>query len=385
MALVNYGSSDSEEDNELDLPEEREPNNRVDTSDKNETKSAIQDEFSSRSEGNRAESSRSESNRPDSTRPETIRSDSSRPESSRSLGNQSDDDDLRTTSHLKLPQPSADSKAKTLIGNLSASRVNGKVKIFLPSFKGAAEDDEYKEPDDDEREFKRFKYSSSRGSGLKSLLPPPKNQIKTSAAKAASFVPDVLKRRAEQSRPSTSKSSSSVRAEDEDDESVNFFSFDQTVKSSASGDLKPSVQPVMPNRFETDLIKSKFGDASIRQVSSQTAAAKQPAGVGQETEYQKELKLKYEIEKQFKDEAGDQIKIQEVNIANHLNDNLDYIKSVSEERQQEVSGPLPSMMAKRKHQITYLAFQAKQNELKLKNEWAQGRANRDQARSKYGF
>lgn len=350
MALVNYGSSDSEEDNELELPEERETNNRIDTSDKNETKSAIQDESSNRSDNN-----------------------------------QSDDDDLRLTNDLKLPQPSTDSKAKSLISNLSTSKANGKVRIFLPSFKGAAEDDEHKEKDD-EREFKRFKYSTSRGSGLKSLLPPPKNQVKTSSAKSTTFLPDVLKRRAEQNsnRPSTSKSSSSVRADDDEDESVNFFSFDQTVKSnSVPGDLKPT-QPVMPNRFETDLIKSRFGDASIKPISSHAnSSASQPAGL--ETEYQKERKLKYEIEKQFKDEVGDEIKIQEVNIVNHLNDNLDYLKAVSEERQQDVSGPLPSMMAKRKHQLTYLAFQAKQNELKLKNEWAQGRANRDQARSKYGF
>lgn len=353
MALVNYGSSDSEEEDELKLPEE--PNNRIGTSDKNGIKNVVESESS-----NRDTSSRDE------------------------------DEDLKTANHLQLPRPSTDSKVKSLISNLSTSKEKGKVKIFLPSFKRTAEEDEDNEEDDNEREFKRFRYPSSKGSGLRSLLPPPKNQAKTSA-KSTAFVPDVLKRRATLAGngPSTSRSSTSVRANDDDDEVVDFFSFEQGAKSnSVSGDLKSNAQPistpVMSNKFETDLIKARFSDSSIRTVSANPSAS-QAASFGQETDYQKERKLKYEIEMKFKDEVGDEVKIQEVNIANHLNNNLDYLKSVSEERQTEVGGPLPSQMAKRKHQLTYLAYQAKQNELKLKDEWAQGRINRDQARSKYGF
>ena len=345
MALVNYGSSDSEEEEDLKLAEE-EPNNRVDTSEKNEINSAIQDELSDRSDCNRNE-----------------------------------DDDLKAANYLKLPRPSTDSKVKSLISNLS-SKEKGKVKIFLPSSKRLVDDDEN---DDNEREFKRFRYPSSKGSALKNLLPPPKNQAKT-AAKSTSFVPDVLKRRTVTSNgPATSRSSTGARANDDEDEEVVFFSFEQNAKStSVSGDLKSNVQPVMPNRFETDLIRSRFSDSSVRSVDANSSAS-QAVSFGQETEYQRERKLKYEIEKRFKDEVGDDVKIQEVNIANHLNDKMDYVKSVSREKQAEVKGPMPSRIARSKHQLTYLAHHAVANEVKLKEEWAQGRANRDLARSKYGF
>lgn len=45
----------------------------------------------------------------------------------------------------------------------------------------------------------------------------------------------------------------------------------------------------------------------------------------------------------------------------------------------------PSGQSKKKHQITYLAHQAKSMELELKTQWAQSNHNRQQSRSKYGF
>lgn len=45
----------------------------------------------------------------------------------------------------------------------------------------------------------------------------------------------------------------------------------------------------------------------------------------------------------------------------------------------------PTTQQRRKHQITYLAFQAKESELELKNQWAQNRVSRKQTQSKYGF
>uniref|UniRef100_A0A2P2HYQ4 Serine-rich adhesin for platelets-like n=1 Tax=Hirondellea gigas TaxID=1518452 RepID=A0A2P2HYQ4_9CRUS len=48
-------------------------------------------------------------------------------------------------------------------------------------------------------------------------------------------------------------------------------------------------------------------------------------------------------------------------------------------------GNLPSHQQKQKHQITYLAHQAKEREVELKNEWSAGRAKKQQTRAKYGF
>ncbi|KAL4227759.1 hypothetical protein ACF0H5_013195 [Mactra antiquata] len=45
----------------------------------------------------------------------------------------------------------------------------------------------------------------------------------------------------------------------------------------------------------------------------------------------------------------------------------------------------PSSQQKRKHQIHYLAFQAKERELELKNQWSQNRQTKKQTQAKYGF
>ncbi|GLH04702.1 Proline-rich protein PRCC [Gryllus bimaculatus] len=66
-------------------------------------------------------------------------------------------------------------------------------------------------------------------------------------------------------------------------------------------------------------------------------------------------------------------------------------KQLTEERQLPARGfghrrhDGPTSQQRRKHQITYLAFQAKENELELKNQWSQNRMSRKQTQSKYGF
>ncbi|KAH3833282.1 hypothetical protein DPMN_106588 [Dreissena polymorpha] len=45
----------------------------------------------------------------------------------------------------------------------------------------------------------------------------------------------------------------------------------------------------------------------------------------------------------------------------------------------------PSSQQRRKHQIGYLAFQAKERELELKNQWSQNKMTRKQTQAKYGF
>lgn len=355
MALVSYDSSDSDEDKEEIKKEVNKDDKKIDIN---------EDKISS-------------------TKEDELNEQSNEPFISKSDEDQSNDqleNDLKSNDFLKLPHPSTIDKSKLIGSNLKTGKDKVKVKIFLPSYK--ADEDEYNEENDNEREFKRFKYSSSKGSGLKSLLPPPKNQ--SSSTKSTSFVPNVLKKKTESKKLSNELTKSSSAIEDED-ESVNFFSFDQDNVKLNANDLNLNIMPVISNKFETDLIKNRYADLSIRPTNSSNSTQPNSSSQTVETDYQIERKLKYEIEKKFGAEISDGVKIQDVNIVNHLTENLDYIKSVSEERQQNIRDPLPSSIAKRKHQITYLAYQAKQNEVKLKNDWAQGKINRDQARSKYGF
>lgn len=62
-------------------------------------------------------------------------------------------------------------------------------------------------------------------------------------------------------------------------------------------------------------------------------------------------------------------------------------KSLTEEQPAAAvkKGDEPSVQSKRKHQITYLAYQAKLNEQELKNQWAMNRMSRKQTQAKYGF
>lgn len=57
----------------------------------------------------------------------------------------------------------------------------------------------------------------------------------------------------------------------------------------------------------------------------------------------------------------------------------------SAERPISVQSAGPSTQSRKKHQITYLAHQAKAMEVELKNQWAQNRVTRKQTQSKYGF
>lgn len=62
------------------------------------------------------------------------------------------------------------------------------------------------------------------------------------------------------------------------------------------------------------------------------------------------------------------------------------LKSISLE-QGESRGPdiAYSKVHKKKHQITYLAAQAKAREVELKNQWAANKSTKRQTQAKYGF
>lgn len=64
-------------------------------------------------------------------------------------------------------------------------------------------------------------------------------------------------------------------------------------------------------------------------------------------------------------------------------------KALSEEKPQHGFSRkregLPTQKQKQKHQITYLAHQAKERELDLKNTWAQNKMTKMQSQAKYGF
>jgi len=60
-------------------------------------------------------------------------------------------------------------------------------------------------------------------------------------------------------------------------------------------------------------------------------------------------------------------------------------KAMTEEKAPRPTGTGPKGLAKTRHQITYLAHQAKERDWELKQEWATARENRRASANKYGF
>jgi len=87
-----------------------------------------------------------------------------------------------------------------------------------------------------------------------------------------------------------------------------------------------------------------------------------------------------------KRKKGEPINFIEVNADDLRPDSTEWLKNITDEsaaparRSKGLGG-----LVKRKHQITYLAFEAKAREQELQNTWAQNRASRRQTQSKYGF
>ncbi|XP_028411261.1 proline-rich protein PRCC-like isoform X2 [Dendronephthya gigantea] len=77
--------------------------------------------------------------------------------------------------------------------------------------------------------------------------------------------------------------------------------------------------------------------------------------------------------------ADDQVGSSQDWKTNYQKEDIDY------KPQSKKKGNLPSSQQRRKHQITYLAFQAKEKEWELRNQWSANRQTKRQTQSKYGF
>uniref|UniRef100_A0A0X3P919 General transcription factor II-I repeat domain-containing protein 2 n=1 Tax=Schistocephalus solidus TaxID=70667 RepID=A0A0X3P919_SCHSO len=65
---------------------------------------------------------------------------------------------------------------------------------------------------------------------------------------------------------------------------------------------------------------------------------------------------------------------------------LELLKSItSDNRPRKVDAEQPNKLAFRKHQITWLAYKAQEQEYELQEQWSEARRNQHKSRSKYGF
>jgi len=147
-----------------------------------------------------------------------------------------------------------------------------------------------------------------------------------------------------------------------------FVSFDVATDIASTGinysDLGPAVAPYPPP-MPTDLSANQGGSLVDNEEAIQRLAGKQN-------------KMK-----EFKDDQAQFIEVKEDDMRG---DPLVWMtKAMTEEKAPRPTGKGPKGLAKSRHQITYLAHQAKERDWELKQEWAQARENRRASANKYGF
>ncbi|XP_012264161.2 proline-rich protein PRCC [Athalia rosae] len=351
----------------------------------------------------------------------------------------------------------------------------GPVKISLPSLS------EFKDVEEEEQQRKRNRIKpSEKGTGLFSLLPPPKGSATKATIK--NLIPDSVKKVAQPSRfivpkqtkvvppkNQNTKSTSSLTAinydSDSDDDSnstgdtksktqgnVDFFSLANSGRISPSTDnseknffaLSEEPQPIPPKSTTLEIHQEKIQntiktstDTGREEIGFATAFPTEhtnevePMEVSEKTLTSNVINLpKEEIRMKNKAEVGPKLPVpeQEYNVDSQGNvafdekaieylcgkrgvkrKNKDFdeaniieingedikpderewlVKALTEEpaeRPVSMEGAGPSSQSRKKHQITYLAHQAKAMEVELKNQWAQNRVTRKQTQSKYGF
>lgn len=151
--------------------------------------------------------------------------------------------------------------------------------------------------------------------------------------------------------------------------------------SSTQGVYQPHIAGPIP--METSMAAEE-----IEQGSDETERQSAPTVPTDEDEFQQLLQSDEFLRMQGKKHRGkESINIVDVNADDFIS-TVDVHKSMTEEQPERTShkkGDGPSSQQKRKHQITYLAHQAKEREIELKNEWSNNRMSRKQTQAKYGF
>lgn len=330
-----------------------------------------------------------------------------------------------------------------LIPEKTIKKNRAPVRITVPSLSDFKDIEE-------ENETKCVKIrSSSKGTKLFALLPPPKG---VEARSTNNLIPTVINKTLVKTnrtkiqtdkvkKVETAKSSIGINydsnSEDEDDtansstdSTTDFFALTSTETASNRSTLDSLTSDALLKE-ESSIINSIVKSDSNKDSALNTVVKETCANVSQKTLVSTVMNLpKEEILLKNKAEVGPKLPVpeQEYNIdiegnvafddkaieylcgkrgikrknkeieeANIIEINGEdikpderewLVKALTEEpvqRPVSMQGGGVNSQSKKKHQITYLAHQAKAMEMELKNQWAQNRMTRKQTQSKYGF
>ncbi|CAG0915055.1 unnamed protein product [Notodromas monacha] len=250
--------------------------------------------------------------------------------------------------------------------------------------------------EEDEKPTKAKLKPSNKGSGLFAVLPPPSQTVfenNKPKKPATSLVPQsVLRPRPPAPKPGKPKALPVQDSREDSDDEVecveeeDFFGFN-------AKDPIPII-PILPT--ETLLVDSceRVREAEIELeepdvIPDGVVHAEQNTGdvlpSGSNLLEDEDALLKLQGKRGMMKESIDLI---EVNAESHLPSSQDWMTkqlSLEQPYQPPPEKKSANMPGRHKHQITFLAQQAKERELELKNQWSQNRFTRRQTQSKYGF
>lgn len=303
-----------------------------------------------------------------------------------------------------------------------------RVQITIPSL----------DSDSDEEEIVTKKKPKFSGSGnLLEILPPPKHMSVKQANRT--LIPHTLSRKssalnkmnvakvqnvASRKSPATAaaKMLTDYNSDDEDEDITNgsnFFSLDTDKKTQEVTYSTPSlhminrksddysVPPLPPSNVATSTPFAQESHVDSSQQDTQVQVYPQYEMQPVNPSYQQNLfepqpsssdpnlssmddLLQDEqfLRLQGKSKRGkEQIQIMDVNTDDFI-DTSELTKTLTQEmpkHSHKKKKDAPSKQSRSKHQITYLAYQAKERELELKNQWSQNKLTKRQTQAKYGF
>lgn len=303
-------------------------------------------------------------------------------------------------SQLPPPQPVTSTLKKDHVKRSANGRIQIKADLSLLTAQHSDDSDD----DEEERERKRLK-KSMQGSRLITMLPKPKNYTKSTVQPKSSLTSLVPNSVANRSKAANSVSKTPVEPVEKKQEkptsstSSFFFTNSDDDEDEDDNQLPQIEKEIYPSPFPAATVAPNL---DARPVYGPSKPESIPEAILTDSLYSpldqsvpkldpnNDITYKKYIASKFGDEAsaGD-IKFVDFDMSKHLSQNTDWIKNITIEKEdrdeEESEGNAPNSTARRKNQITFLAYQAKKRETELKNQWAANRLSKNQTRAKYGF
>lgn len=293
-------------------------------------------------------------------------------------------------------------------GGPPKKKAKAKVKFFVPALSEFAEDEDEEEPKE-EPERKKIQ-PSNKGSGLFSFLPEPKH-ISVKETKRQ-LIPHILTKpppALKSPKPTQAKAKMALDkktevgndSDEEDTGPSDFFSLSKpSLDAITAVPLPPTVTttPEVQTKSYAETAKhnheNQISHVSIESMTSEQQQEESQYSFQSEAQpsegpadIDQEAMIRLMGKRRGK---GEEINFIDVSADDALLTRDEWMtKALSEEKPSHSFSKkkegLPSQKQKQKHQITYLAHQAKERELELKNNWAQNRMTKMQTQAKYGF